>query len=83
MDLTTLTYIAVGLSFALYIGIAIWAKASTTGEFYVAGKGVNPVVNLYLHGWSHCLSWLWRLGLPDGLDRWLLPTGDASGTLPS
>ncbi|HAI31639.1 MULTISPECIES: sodium:solute symporter family protein [Thalassospira] len=54
MDLTTLTYIAVGLSFALYIGIAIWAKASTTGEFYVAGKGVNPVVN----GMATAADWM-------------------------
>ncbi len=54
MDLTTLTYIAVGLSFALYIGIAIWAKASTTGEFYVAGKGVNPVIN----GMATAADWM-------------------------
>ncbi len=54
MDLTTLTYIAVGLSFALYIGIAIWAKASTTGEFYVAGSGVNPVVN----GMATAADWM-------------------------
>ncbi len=54
MDLTTLTYIVVGLSFALYIGIAIWAKASTTGEFYVAGKGVNPVVN----GMATAADWM-------------------------
>jgi cation/acetate symporter len=54
MDLTTLTYIAVGLSFALYVGIAIWAKASTTGEFYVAGKGVNPVVN----GMATAADWM-------------------------
>jgi cation/acetate symporter len=45
MDLKTLTYIVVGLSFVLYIGIAIWSKASSTGEFYVAGKGVPPVAN--------------------------------------
>ncbi|RCK31229.1 sodium:solute symporter [Thalassospira xiamenensis] len=54
MDLTTLTYIVVCLSFALYIGIAIWAKASTTGEFYVAGKGVNPVVN----GMATAADWM-------------------------
>ena len=45
MELQTLTYIVVGLTFALYIGIAIWARAATTGEFYVAGKGVHPVLN--------------------------------------
>jgi putative solute:sodium symporter small subunit len=36
------TYAVVGATFALYIGIAIWARAGTTGEFYVAGKGVHP-----------------------------------------
>lgn len=45
MDLTTTTYIVVGLSFALYIGIAIWARAGSTSEFYVAGGGVHPVTN--------------------------------------
>ena len=45
MELQTMTYVVVGLSFALYIGIAVWARASTTGEFYVAGKGVHPVAN--------------------------------------
>src|SRR5690554_82361 len=45
MDIQTWTFILVGLSFALYIGIAIWARAGTTGEFYVAGGGVHPVAN--------------------------------------
>ncbi|MXW72857.1 MAG: cation acetate symporter, partial [Chromatiales bacterium] len=45
MELQTLTYIVVGLSFALYIGIAFWSKAQTTGDFYVAGKHVHPVAN--------------------------------------
>ncbi|MBB4266220.1 sodium:solute symporter family protein [Roseospira visakhapatnamensis] len=54
MDLTTLTYLAVGLSFALYIGIAIWSRASSTGEFYVAGKGVHPVAN----GMATAADWM-------------------------
>jgi len=54
MDLTTLTYVAVGLSFALYIGIAIWSRASSTGEFYVAGKGVHPVAN----GMATAADWM-------------------------
>jgi len=45
MDIQTWTWILVGLTFTLYIGIAIWSRASTTGEFYVAGKGVHPVAN--------------------------------------
>ena len=38
MDLQTLTFITIGLSFILYIGIAIKSRASNTGDFYVAGK---------------------------------------------
>ena len=45
MELQTLTYLVVGATFALYIGIAIWARAGTTKEFYVAGGGVHPVAN--------------------------------------
>jgi len=54
MDLTVTTYIIVGLTFALYIGIAVWAKAGSTGEFYVAGKGVNPVAN----GMATAADWM-------------------------
>ena len=54
MDLETLTWIVVGLTFALYIGIAIWARAASTGEFYVAGKGVNPVLN----GMATAADWM-------------------------
>jgi len=45
MDQFTLNLLVVGASFALYIGIAIWARAGTTSEFYAAGRGVNPIVN--------------------------------------
>lgn len=54
MDLQTLTYIVVGLTFAVYIGIAIWARAGTTEEFYVAGGGVNPVAN----GMATAADWM-------------------------
>jgi cation/acetate symporter len=54
MDLTTITYIVVGATFALYIGIAIWARASTTGEFYIAGKGIHPVAN----GMATAADWM-------------------------
>lgn len=54
MDLTTLTYIVVGITFATYIGIAFWARASTTGEFYVAGKGIHPVAN----GMATAADWM-------------------------
>jgi len=45
MDIQTWTWILVGITFSLYIGIAIWSRASSTGEFYVAGKGVHPIAN--------------------------------------
>ncbi|MDT3309236.1 sodium:solute symporter family protein [Shewanella vaxholmensis] len=54
MDVQTLTYIIVGLSFALYIGIAIWSRAGSTKEFYVAGGGVHPVVN----GMATAADWM-------------------------
>ena len=54
MDLQTLTTIVVVASFALYIGIAIWAKAGSTGDFYVAGKGVHPVAN----GMATAADWM-------------------------
>ena len=54
MELQTLTYLVVGATFALYIGIAVWARASSTGEFYVAGKGVHPVAN----GMATAADWM-------------------------
>jgi cation/acetate symporter len=45
MDLLAWTYLLVGLSFALYLGIAIWSRARSTEEFYVAGGGVSPLAN--------------------------------------
>ncbi|MCW9025284.1 MAG: cation acetate symporter [Gammaproteobacteria bacterium] len=54
MELQTLTFIVVGLTFALYIGIAIWARASTTSEYYVAGKGIHPIAN----GMATAADWM-------------------------
>jgi cation/acetate symporter len=45
MSLQLLTYLFVGLSFALYIGIAVWSRSASTKEFYVAGSHVHPVAN--------------------------------------
>ncbi len=45
MDIQTWTYTLVGITFAIYIGIAIWSRASTTSEFYVAGSKVHPLAN--------------------------------------
>ena len=54
MDLQVLTYLIAGASFALYIGIALWSKASSTNEFYIAGGGVNPVAN----GMATAADWM-------------------------
>ncbi|MDP4854381.1 MAG: cation acetate symporter, partial [Saprospiraceae bacterium] len=45
MDILTWTYFIVGLTFTLYIGIAIKTRASSTKEFYIAGGGVSPLAN--------------------------------------
>jgi len=54
MDVQTLTFIFVGTSFALYIGIAIWSRAGSTDEFYVAGGGVSPLAN----GMATAADWM-------------------------
>ncbi|TDE02861.1 sodium:solute symporter family protein [Flavobacterium hiemivividum] len=54
MDLQTWTYILVGVTFALYIGIAIWSRASTTKEFYVAGGEISPLAN----GMATAADWM-------------------------
>jgi len=65
MDLKVLTYIVVGLSFALYIGVAIWARAGSTRDFYVAGGGVHPIVNGMATGadWMSAASFISMAGL--------------------
>ncbi|WP_372810030.1 sodium:solute symporter family protein [Litorivivens sp.] len=54
MDLQTLTYLVVGATFALYIGIALWSRAGSTHEFYVAGGGIHPVAN----GMATAADWM-------------------------
>ena len=54
MDVQTWTYILVGVTFALYIGIAIWSRASSTNDFYVAGGGVSPLAN----GMATAADWM-------------------------
>ena len=54
MDVQTLTYIFVFLTFSLYIGIAIWSRAGSTKEFYVAGGGVHPIAN----GMATAADWM-------------------------
>ena len=54
MSLQFWIWIIVGLTFALYVGIAIWSKAGSTNEFYIAGKGVHPIAN----GMATAADWM-------------------------
>lgn len=54
MDVLTWTYIIVGITFSLYIGIAIWSRAGSTKEFYVAGGGISPLAN----GMATAADWM-------------------------
>lgn len=54
MSAQTLTYLFVGLSFALYIGIALWSRATSTKDFYIAGGSIHPVVN----GMATAADWM-------------------------
>ncbi len=54
MSLQATTYLVVGFTFAIYIGIAIWSRASSTSDFYVAGTGVHPVAN----GMATAADWM-------------------------
>lgn len=54
MDVQTWTYIIVGLTFTIYIGIAIWTRAGSTKDFYVAGGGVSPLAN----GMATAADWM-------------------------
>ncbi|MGY6561330.1 MAG: sodium:solute symporter family protein [Luteibaculaceae bacterium] len=65
MDILTWTYIMVGISFSIYIGIAIWSRAGSTKEFYVAGGGVSPLANglATAADWMSAASFLSMAGL--------------------
>lgn len=54
MDIQSWTYLIVGITFAIYIGIAIWARAGSTKEFYIASGGVHPIVN----GMATAADWM-------------------------
>ncbi|MEE9371722.1 MAG: sodium:solute symporter family protein [Saprospiraceae bacterium] len=65
MTLQIWTYLIVGLTFTLYIGVAIWAKAGSTKDFYVAGGGVHPIINgmATAADWMSAASFLSMAGL--------------------
>ena len=65
MTTQLLTYIFVGATFTLYIGIALWSRAKSTNDFYVAGKGVHPIANgmATAADWMSAASFLSMAGL--------------------
>jgi len=65
MGVQTWTFIIVGITFAIYIGVAIWARAGSTKEFYVAGGGVSPLANgmATAADWMSAASYLSMAGL--------------------
>jgi cation/acetate symporter len=65
MDQFTLNLLVVGFTFAIYIGIAIWARAGSTAEFYAAGQGVPPVMNGMATGadWMSAASFISMAGI--------------------
>ena len=71
MNVQTWTYLFVFLSFSLYIGIAIWSRASSTKEFYVAGGGVPPLANgmATAADWMSAASFISMAGLISFLGR--------------
>src|SRR6056297_1573284 len=71
MSLQAITYLVVGLTFAIYIGIAIWSRAGSTSDFYVAGGGVHPVLNGMATGadWMSAASFISMAGLISFMGR--------------
>lgn len=71
MSTEMLTYLFVGATFALYIGIAIWSRAGSTKEYYVAGKGVHPVANGMATGadWMSAASFISMAGIISFMGR--------------
>ena len=71
MSILAWTWVTVGLTFALYIGIAIWSRAKSTGDFYVASKTVHPVLNGMATGadWMSAASFISMAGLISFIGR--------------
>ena len=71
MTIQIWTWILVGITFSLYIGIAIWSKAGSTKEFYVAGSGVSPLANglATAADWMSAASFISMAGLISFLGR--------------
>ncbi|AMO58161.1 sodium:solute symporter [Endozoicomonas montiporae] len=71
MSTAMMTYLFIGATFALYIGIAIWSRAGSTKEYYVAGKGVHPVANGMATGadWMSAASFISMAGIISFMGR--------------
>lgn len=71
MNLQAWTFVLVGLSFAIYIGVALWSKARSTGDFYVAGSNVHPIVNgmATAADWMSAASFISMAGLVSFMGR--------------
>jgi len=71
MDIQAWTYVIVTLTFLIYIGIAIWSRAGSTAEFYVAGKGVSPLANgaATAADWMSAASFISMAGLISFMGR--------------
>ena len=71
MSILTWTWVFVGLTFSLYIGIAIWGRAATTGDFYVAEKTIHPIANGMATGadWMSAASFISMAGLISFMGR--------------
>ena len=71
MNILQWTWLITGASFALYIGIAYWARAKSTGDFYVAEKSIPPILNGMATGadWMSAASFISMAGLISNMGR--------------
>ena len=76
MSSQLLTHLTVGVTFALYIGIAIWSRAGSTSEFYVAGGRVGPLANSMATALSNAVLGVGKASRSDGV--WLPQLDDSS-----
>lgn len=71
MGILAWTWVIVGVTFSIYIGIAIWSRAKTTGDFYVAAKQIHPIMNGMATGadWMSAASFISMAGLISFMGR--------------
>ena len=94
MEQTTWNFIFIGITFAVYIGIAIWSRAGSTKEYYTAGGSVSPFANgmATAADWMSAATFISMAGgiaaagygaskVSDGMDRWVCVTYHLNGSL--